>query len=1677
MSTQFPDGNAADAPHVGDASGSDANPTAGATISPAAPCHALPGPPTYAKSATQLYLAPSENEQLEQQGYDADSDNDEADITQIHHLVPSRPLSPVVDAQDSSDSFQPSPPNVTTTRGRAGFQYPALRQRSDAQRTDNPFTYQTEDGNHTSYALSPPTWDPLPSPTPRTEGTTSKPVRKVIGYVIPKTDLPQGSQPTLAAYEYDANGEPRLVGELDEAFVKGSTTEAGEKLYQFCFDTVHTLHNDLANLQERLTDAQEDLIDERVAKLNSEKQVKFLTNQLQEVRGSLHVANQDLQSKLDTAERRAERYLQRKEEYKTALNQESTAHGETKEKLKAYASTARPSLRGKPHDSISDESDGPVSVRRHRSATKLSPDAPLPATTQRRSKQPEPAVFEGPTGTKASTYQKWKLDMQSWFRAHPYPFANNEEEQLDYIRMKTTGVAWDNISSGWFVEGDEFHTAQEAWDILDACYGRLNTRLDAHNFYEKEGFMKPGETITSYLARFKAGVAPLKWDDEEKTLQAYKKLPDQWRSRAEHLMSDDTFTKDFAKFSHKLRHLEQLHSALQPSHNPSKGNSGGSGRGGGGNNRNRNRNADNAQPKGSGANQFIINKPYRERTVMETQVLAELERCFKCTRAGHKSNSDDAPCKDMDKLTSMGRYPEVLTALNEARKAAGVPIPKAAGPQEPEKLNKEPLNTPEPTTPPSPTAEDCDDNDTEPDPTLQAILDRIKNLERPAAPRVRVSAIAAAAIRGNTYLPMVGQQLVFKGMISPSQQPSSHVELMGDSGCASLFIDESHARAHKYELIPLQDPAVLELADGTQVANVTHMTRVHVTFDTHHEQVLAYVTKVSGVQMILGTPWFQIHNPQVNWDTMSIVFNSDHCIRNCLENHKPCMAASSRHRKHPAPPAYELKKARHPKAPQHPPPIDIAFISSRVAAISVTRGEQVCLTSMEEVERLCNMTDQEWTDTQLLRAAGAKVLPEDFEKFRDRMERPHMSKEEILAKLPEVLHPLYHGFDPREADEIPPQRDKLDHAIEIQLDPETGKPPRPSSQRLRPLSRDEARAVKLYIDDMIRKGHIEREAECDLPSILSLMHESGEGMSRVGTAMVRLARLTLQGQHDPYDDLVAADEMTTQEIVDALYPTDARLTAIRDALNNGHRRIPHHLIAEGVRLELGDLETNAERKLFMRYNRLLVPFSEKLRTRIIKDIHDSLPGGHGGRTTTYQQVSQWYYWQGMTDTIARFTNNCTTCRRSKVNRHAKHGLLHPLPVPEKYWTDISIDFITPLPPSKWCGHSYRHIMVVVDRLSKKKKFIAIENMEVLTIVDKFLEYIWREEGYPKTLVSDRGRQFTSHFWRRLCDRVGTAPKLSTAYHPETDGQTENANADLKQYLRSYVNYLQDDWAQLLPLAEFEANSAISSATGVSPFQATKGYQPRSGLEPAHAITNATPAAAQRRAADSLTNRIDATRRYLRDEIAWTQERMKDFADVHRHPAPRFAVGDWVLLNAKHIKTERPVKSLDHKNMGPYQITRVIDNMAYELDLPDSLKNIFPAFHPWLLQPYEDDALPGQPRANDNAPPEVHLNDEGDTEYVIAQVLDSRIRNTMNDPYTGRRGCLQYKVEWVGNDQSEGWQPYFNLRGSKESVQDFHDRNPGRPGPHATFHDYDDNGQLAVALLCVFNGSLNAQSGL
>ena len=128
------------------------------------------------------------------------------------------------------------------------------------------------------------------------------------------------------------------------------------------------------------------------------------------------------------------------------------------------------------------------------------------------------------------------------------------------------------------------------------------------------------------------------------------------------------------------------------------------------------------------------------------------------------------------------------------------------------------------------------------------------------------------------------------------------------------------------------------------------------------------------------------------------------------------------------------------------------------------------------------------------------------------------------------------------------------------------------------------------------------------------------------------------------------------------------------------------------------------------------------------------------------------------------------------------------------------------------------ILVVVDRLSKMHHLVACRTtIDVPTLVELYLRHIWKHHGLPLTITTDRGTQFTSEFWKSVCQCLHVTRKLSTAFHPQTDGQTERINAIMEQYLRAYVNYQQDDWSLWLPMAEFAANNHASETTGVSPF--------------------------------------------------------------------------------------------------------------------------------------------------------------------------------------------------------------------------------------------------------------------
>ena len=182
--------------------------------------------------------------------------------------------------------------------------------------------------------------------------------------------------------------------------------------------------------------------------------------------------------------------------------------------------------------------------------------------------------------------------------------------------------------------------------------------------------------------------------------------------------------------------------------------------------------------------------------------------------------------------------------------------------------------------------------------------------------------------------------------------------------------------------------------------------------------------------------------------------------------------------------------------------------------------------------------------------------------------------------------------------------------------------------------------------------------------------------------------------------------------------------------------------------------------------------------------------------------------------IDRFVRNCNVCRRTKAIRHAPYGVLCPLSVLDRPWQHISVDFVTGLPPSK----QFDAICVVVDQLTKQRHLIPCKTtITAEELAQLFCDWVFHYHGLPKSIVSDRGPQFASRFWKHLCHSLKIEPCLSTAFHPQTDGHTERINAVVEQHLRTYVSYLQDNWVDYLFLAEFAGNNQVSKTTTVSPF--------------------------------------------------------------------------------------------------------------------------------------------------------------------------------------------------------------------------------------------------------------------
>ena len=208
--------------------------------------------------------------------------------------------------------------------------------------------------------------------------------------------------------------------------------------------------------------------------------------------------------------------------------------------------------------------------------------------------------------------------------------------------------------------------------------------------------------------------------------------------------------------------------------------------------------------------------------------------------------------------------------------------------------------------------------------------------------------------------------------------------------------------------------------------------------------------------------------------------------------------------------------------------------------------------------------------------------------------------------------------------------------------------------------------------------------------------------------------------------------------------------------------------------------------------KVYVPKNEKLRMEIIWLYHDMPIAGYGGQWKTVKLVTRNYWWLGVIKEVKRYVEGCNQCQRMKNRAEMPAEKLRPNQIPEKLWQHILVDFITKLPVSK----DHDSILVVCDRFSKMSHFVVTtEKITAERLARMFRNNIWKLHGLPESMISDRKLQFVAELIRELNKILGIETKLSMAYHPETDGQMERTNQELEQYLRMYVNYRQNNWAE------------------------------------------------------------------------------------------------------------------------------------------------------------------------------------------------------------------------------------------------------------------------------------------
>uniref|UniRef100_A0A0W0F853 Reverse transcriptase-rnase h-integrase n=1 Tax=Moniliophthora roreri TaxID=221103 RepID=A0A0W0F853_MONRR len=508
---------------------------------------------------------------------------------------------------------------------------------------------------------------------------------------------------------------------------------------------------------------------------------------------------------------------------------------------------------------------------------------------------------------------------------------------------------------------------------------------------------------------------------------------------------------------------------------------------------------------------------------------------------------------------------------------------------------------------------------------------------------------------------------------------------------------------------------------------------------------------------------------------------------------------------------------------------------------------------------------------------------------------------------------------------------------------------------------------------------------------LGLVHVPGKSISQAD-ALSRRSNEQDEVDSDNEDVVVLPDRLFIRgvdlglknDIVERLGPDDFHKSALEQLLHQG---VPP------IKSALSDWKIEDDLLFFQ--NRVYVPNDTDLRRRIVQSIHETPGVGHPGQWNTTEQVQRDFWWPGMVKFIKNFVDGCATCQQSKINTHPTRTPIQPIQAPQNSFPFqvCTMDLITDLPECDGMDS----ILVVVDHSATKGVIFTpcTKTTDATKVAEMLIQHLYKRFGLPDRIISDRDPRFAAEVFQEMGKQLSIKHSMSTAFHPQTDGETERVNRELEVYLRMFCAKEQTRWKEYLSLAEFAHNNRTHSVLKKSPFFMMMGYHPRP-----------LPTVFERTTIPSIEERLQELKRVREETTSLLELARQHMIRREKQKLDVFEKGQKVWLEAKNLATGYPSRKLAPKREGPFVILEVLGPVTYKLDLPHQWK-IHPVFHAALLSPYKQTEAHGP--SFTEPPPDLI---EGFEEYEVEAIVGHRPKKRPREFLVSYTGYDSSHNRWI-----------------------------------------------------------------